>query len=106
MPETPRNGTPPRDNEAATLWADLGDGARNYQRMKQNDWLDFQERQYHRRLETEKINAAPLVGEMVAGYPWRLAWIKVQADLATDGKFDEMMGPEEWYESKRSTGTD
>ena len=105
MPKTPRNGTPARDNEAATLWADLGVGARNYRRMKRDDWLDFEERQYRRRLEIEKINAAPLVDEMVAGYPWRLAWIKVQGDLAINDRFDEMMGPEEWYESKRSTGT-
>ena len=105
MQQASRHGTPARDNQAATLWADLGKGVRNYRRMKRDERIAFVVRQQRRRFEVAKIYAAPLVDETVAGYPWRTAWIIVQNMLFTDDMQDEMMGPEEWYESKRSTGT-
>lgn len=100
MPEASQHGTPPRDNEAATLWADLGEGARNYRRMRRDRWIDLKVRQYHRRLEAEEIGTAPLEGETVAGYHWREAWIIVQAMLFIDGKYDEMEGPQQWKQWK------
>ena len=100
MPKTSRRGTPARDNEAATLWADLGRGARNYRRLKRQLQINIEVRQYHRRLDVERINAAPLVDETIAGYPWRTAWAKVQTMLAIDGEFDEMEGPQEWKQKK------
>lgn len=106
MPKTSRHGTPTRDNEAATLWADLGTGAKNYRRMKRDERIAFVVRQQRRRFKVAKIYVAPLIEDTVAGYPWRTAWIIVQNMLFTDGMFDEMMDPEEWYESKRSAETD
>ena len=105
MPKTSRYGTPARDNEAATLWADLGTGARNYRRIGRIRRIAFDVRQYQRRFIVEKINAAPLVGgEIIAGYPWRIAWIIVQTMLFIDGRHDEMEGPQEWILEKLRSG--
>ena len=100
MPKASRHGTPPRDNEAATLWADLGEGVRNYRRMKYNERIAFEIRQGQRRQEVEKINGAQIEDGTIAGYPWREAWMKVQVQLFIDGKFDEMEGPQEWKQRK------
>ncbi len=100
MPKAPRHGTPTRDNEAATLWADLGTGARNHRRIAYNKWIAFVTRQMRRRLEVEKINAAPLIDRTIAGYPWRTAWIIVQVCLFIDSKHDEMENLQEWKQKK------
>lgn len=100
MPKASRHGTPPRDNQAATLWADLGEGARNYRHLKRQLQINIEVRQYRRRLDVERINAAPLIDETIAGFHWREAWAKVQTMLAIDGKFDEMEGPQEWKQGR------
>ena len=71
--------------------------------MKRDNRIAFETRQFLRRIEARRINAVSLVGgKTVAGYPWREAWFVVQTMLLIDNRLDEMEGPEEGYERKRS----